>query len=175
MKIKFITCIYDNLFGTDLGGRFNRGGHYKHSLKAIMKITVADFLLYTSEEEIEDLRNFFYAECGFTEDRLQIKTYDIRNTPYKEKFELYKNLEEVKQSDRCPEIQYAKLTWLEDFNEPDYDYLFWIDAGLSSNILFSPSKTVLADSLKSLANSFVLSICPPNKPPIICFSERCSV
>jgi len=50
MKIKFITCIYDNLFGTDLGGRFNRGGHYKHSLKAIMKITVADFLLYTSEE-----------------------------------------------------------------------------------------------------------------------------
>jgi hypothetical protein len=136
MKIKFITCIYDNLFGTDLGGRFNRGGHYRHSLKAIMNITVADFLLYTSEEEIEDLRNFFYAECGFTEDRLQIKTYDIRNTPYKEKFELYKNLEEVKQSDRCPEIQYAKLTWLEDFNEPDYDYLFWIDAGLSSNILF---------------------------------------
>lgn len=136
MKIKFITCIYNNLFGTDLGGRFNRDGHYRHSLKSILKITNADFLLYTSQEEIEGLKAFFYQECGFTEDRIQLKVYDIKNTPYKEKFDLYKIIEDTKKSDRCPEIQYSKLTWLEDFNEEGYDYLFWIDAGLSSNILF---------------------------------------
>ena len=37
MKTKIVTAIYDNLFGSDLGGRINRGGHYRHSLKSLLK------------------------------------------------------------------------------------------------------------------------------------------
>lgn len=31
MKIKFITSIYSDLHGSDLGGRPTRGGHYKYT------------------------------------------------------------------------------------------------------------------------------------------------
>jgi hypothetical protein len=59
---KFITCIYDNLFGTELGGRISRGAHYRFSLLSLLKMTDADFICYTSQDEIEDLENFFYTE-----------------------------------------------------------------------------------------------------------------
>ena len=62
MKTKIVTAIYDNLFGSDLGGRINRGGHYRHSLRSLLKMNDADFVCYTSEEEIEDLKKFFYVD-----------------------------------------------------------------------------------------------------------------
>lgn len=38
-RVKFITGIYSNLNGTELGGRPNRHGHYRWSLLSIMKMT----------------------------------------------------------------------------------------------------------------------------------------
>ena len=129
-KVKFITCIYDNLFGTDLGGRISRGGHYKFSLLSILKMTDADFICYTSEQELEDLKNFFYNEYKIDEKKLVFKTYDLRDSFFKEIINKYKNVEETKNSDRCVEIQYMKFIWFL-FEDMSYDYYYWIDAGLS--------------------------------------------
>ena len=62
MKIKFITCIYGNLWGTEMGGRPSRFGHYMHSLLSLLKMTDADFICYTSETEIVRLKEYFYEE-----------------------------------------------------------------------------------------------------------------
>ena len=60
MRVKIITAIYSDLFGTEMGGRQGRKDHYRFSLLSIMKMTDADFVCYTSEREIGDLKIFFY-------------------------------------------------------------------------------------------------------------------
>lgn len=130
MKIKFITCIYNNLYGTDLGGRPNRRDHYKWSLLSLLKMTNADFLCYTQESEFEELIDFFYTQNNISPDKLQIKIFDLRTTKYTELIHSVKDYDAVTRDDRCVEIQYSKFDWFRK-EDGSYDYYFWIDAGLS--------------------------------------------
>lgn len=130
MKVKFITCIYARLNGTDLGGRSSRGEHYKYSLLSLLKITKADFLCYTSQGEIDELMDFFYITHKISPRQLKLVMFDIRNPKSVDLIEKYKDIEENKKSDRCMNIQYSKFHWW--WNEDrSYDYYYWIDAGFS--------------------------------------------
>jgi hypothetical protein len=130
MSVKFITCIYGDLYGTELGGRPSRFGHYLNSLLSLLKMTDADFVCYTSTREIDRLKNFFYVENGISEDKLKFELSNLRTTRYETLLQKYKNYEDAKKSDRCFEIQYQKFSWW--WNEDKtYDYYYWIDAGLS--------------------------------------------
>ena len=130
MSTKFITAIYSDLNGTELGGRPNRGSHYRFSLLSLLKMTDADFVCYTSDREIESLKHFFYNDYKISESQLKFVVYDINNCKYKDLINLRKNVEEIKRGDRCIEIQYSKFAWW--WNEDkSYDYYYWIDAGLS--------------------------------------------
>lgn len=130
MKIKFITCIYSNLHNTEFGGRPSRGGHYRYGLLSLLKMTSADFLCYTSSDEIEDLKNFFYETHNVSENQLKFRIYNLKDTKLYPIFEKYKDIESVKNGDRCVEIQYSKFDWF--WNEDGtYDYYYWVDAGLS--------------------------------------------
>jgi hypothetical protein len=93
-------------------------------------MTNADFVCYTSEEEYEDLCNFFYKEYEINRNRLTIKMFNLADHYFFNVFKTYKNYEESKLSDRCTEIQYMKFIWcLQELQ--NYDYCYWIDAGLS--------------------------------------------
>jgi hypothetical protein len=129
-KIKFITAFYSDLYGTEFGGRIGRSGHYKWSLLSLLKMTDADFLCYTSEREIEELKDFFYSENSISPELLKLKVFDISQTKFKDLINTYKNIEETKKSDRCIEIQYSKFIWWWD-EDQTYEYYYWIDAGLS--------------------------------------------
>jgi hypothetical protein len=130
MSIRFITAIYSDLYGTELGGRPNRGSHYRFSLLSLLKMTDADFLCYTSERELPSLKEFFYDEYKISEEKLKFSVFDISNSKFKDLINLRKNVEEIKKGDRCIEIQYSKWSWW--WNEDkSYDYYYWIDAGLS--------------------------------------------
>ena len=130
MSVKFITSIYSDLHGTERGGRPGRGGHYRFSLLSILKMTDADFLCYTSDREIESLKQFFYNENNISPDKLKFKVFDIANTKFKDLINQYKDIEGTKKSDRCVEVQYSKFHWWWD-EDKSYDYYYWIDAGLS--------------------------------------------
>lgn len=130
MRVKFITSIYSDLYGTEYGGRNNRGGHYRFSLLSLLKMTDADFLCYTSDREISSLETFFYQEHQISPEKLKFQIFDISQTKFRDLINQYKNVEETKKSDRCIEIQYSKFHWW--WNEDkSYDYYYWIDAGLS--------------------------------------------
>lgn len=130
MSTKFITAIYSDLNGTELGGRPNRGSHYRYSLLSLLKMTNADFVCYTSDREIDSLRNFFYEQYKISDSQLKFVVFDINECKYKELINLRKNVDEIKRGDRCIEIQYSKFAWW--WNEDkSYDYYYWIDAGLS--------------------------------------------
>lgn len=130
MKVKFITAIYSDLHGTTFGGRPSRGGHYRYSLLSLLKMTDADFLCYTSEDEIESLITFFYDEHYISREKLTLKVFDLNQSKFKPLIDQYKNIDETKKSDRCVEIQYNKFHWWWD-EDMSYDYYYWIDAGLS--------------------------------------------
>jgi hypothetical protein len=130
MKIKFRTSIYSDLHGTELGGRPSRGGHYRYSLLSLLKMSDADFLCYTSDREIDDLIKFFYEDNNISSDKLKFEIFEISNTKFKDLISQNKNVEEVKRSDRCVEIQYSKFHWWWK-EDRSYDYYYWIDAGLS--------------------------------------------
>ena len=83
MKIKFITCIYGNLWGTEMGGRPSRFGHYMHSLLSLLKMTDADFICYTSETEIVRLKEYFYEENNISESKLKFVLFDLKQTKYR--------------------------------------------------------------------------------------------
>lgn len=130
MRVKFITCIYSDLYGTELGGRQCRYHHYRFSLLSLLKMANADFLCYTSDREIESLKSFFYVENKVSENKLIFEIFDLNNSKMNGLINSIKNIEETKKSDRCIEIQYSKFSWW--WNEDkSYDYYYWIDAGIS--------------------------------------------
>jgi hypothetical protein len=90
----------------------------------------ADFLCYTSEREIEDLKNFFYILHNVSEEKLKFEVYDLTNSDYADVLNPMKEPSVSSVSDRSYEIQYSKFSW---YNKEDklYDYYFWFDAGLS--------------------------------------------
>jgi hypothetical protein len=130
MRVKFITSIYSDLYGTDFGGRPNRNGHYRWSLLSLLKMTDSDFICYTSEREFDDLYNFFYVANNISKTQLTLVKYDLNNHYFLDLFKQYKDFNGARLGDRCIEIQYMKFIWFlsEDMS---YDYYFWIDAGLS--------------------------------------------
>jgi len=130
MKVKIITSIYSDLYGSELGGRYGRKDHYRFSLLSLLKMSQADFLCYTSEREIEDLKNFFYKTHGISEEKLKFELFDLFQNEYVNLINSVKNIELIKTSDRCYEIQYSKFSWFKN-EDKTYDYYFWFDAGLS--------------------------------------------
>jgi hypothetical protein len=130
MKIKFITAIYSNLYGTDFGGRPSRGNHYRWSLLSLLKMTDSDFVCYTSDDEFDNLYDFFHIQNNISEDKLKLVKFNLSDHYFLDLFGKYKDIDGARRGDRCIEIQYMKFIWFlsEDMS---YDYYFWIDAGLS--------------------------------------------
>ena len=130
MKVKIITSIYSDLYESELGGRPGRKDHYRFSLLSLLKMSQADFVCYTSEREIDDLKEFFYKNHNISEDRLKFVLFELLNNEYADLINGFKNIEVIKKSDRCYEIQYSIFSWLKN-EDKSYDYYFWFDAGLS--------------------------------------------
>ena len=130
MRVKIMTSIYSDLYGSELGGRHGRKDHYRFSLLSLLKMSQADFVCYTSEREIDDLKEFFYVNHNVSEDRLKFVLFDLKTNEYSELINSVKDIELIKKSDRCYDIQYAKFSWFKN-EDKSYDYYFWFDAGLS--------------------------------------------
>jgi len=142
MRVKIMTSIYSDLYGSELGGRHGRKDHYRFSLLSLLKMSQADFVCYTSEREIEDLKDFFYVNHNVSEDRLKFVLFDLNTNEYSELINSVKDIESIKKSDRCYDIQYAKFSWFKN-EDKNYDYYFWFDAGLSHTGLI-PNKYLSA-------------------------------
>lgn len=139
MKVKFVTCIYNNLYGSEYGGRPGRSVHYLYSLLNILNITDAKFVLYTAPHEYQEMVNFFHNHKNISKEQLTIKSFDLKESWYFDKIRSNKDLDKIKTIDRCYEIQYNKFYWLNQEIDDEHTHFYWIDAGLSHIGLF-PSK-----------------------------------
>ena len=151
MRIKILTSIYSDLYGSDMGGRPGRKDHYRFSLLSLLKMTQADFICYTSERELDSLIEFFYTQHQISEDRLKFVVFDLSQNEYSQYINEIKNLDSIRTSDRCYEIQYSKFSWFKN-EDKSYDYYFWFDAGLSHTGLI-PDKYLSAEGYRGYYES----------------------
>lgn len=140
MKTIVYTSIYNNLYGTEFGGRNSREYHYKASLYNILNIDADKFVCFTSKDELNSLEKYFYDEKKINRDKLTFITFELKDSKYFDKIRELKDVEKMKSIDRCYEIQYNKFFWLDLIdNKNNYDRIYWFDAGLSHSGII-PSK-----------------------------------
>lgn len=132
-KTLLVTCYYNNLDNTILGGRVGRIWHYFYSLKTIIN-TGVDIVVYTSEYDLESL-NQAIAQSKHPEN-VKVIIYDLYSHPNHNYFQKCMN---GTKTDRCNEIMHSKTTWMGNHILDGYDFIYWIDCGLSHGGLF-PSK-----------------------------------
>ena len=86
---------------------------------------------------MDELKHAFYNRFGFSSEQLQFEVFDLHETKYFDKIRRLKDIEKTKQSDRCVEVQYNKFLWNYNISEiPNYDRVYWFDAGLSHGGIF---------------------------------------
>lgn len=134
-----VTCFYTNLHGTKYGGRSYKEHQYLMSLLSLLKITNADFHIYCDPLQEEMLRNHIEPH---RKEGVYLIPYDLENFYMKDLFAQYKNFDEAQTSQRCQEIQYLKTYWMSEIK--NYEWLFWIDVGISySNLI--PNKHLISN------------------------------
>jgi hypothetical protein len=137
MSTLIYTSIYSNLYGTEFGGRSSRNFHYKSSLYNILNLNADKYICFTSTDEIKELEEYFYNQKNVSKDKLQFIIFNLTETKYFNEIRKLKNLEEMKKTDRCFEIQYNKFFWFDLIpNKEMYNKIYWVDAGLSHSGLF---------------------------------------
>jgi hypothetical protein len=141
-KMKFVTAIYNQLHGTDFGGRLNRDRHYLYSLKCLANLG-APILCYTSARDKKEIETYLDQN---TITNVTLKIYELPTMKHHKKIHEIKQInKELYANDnvwehRCVEIMWLKLEWLKTESDANVnDKVFWIDAGLSHGGII-PSK-----------------------------------
>lgn len=129
-KTLFVTCFYNGLDNTILGGRTGRYHHYLNSLKTLLN-TEADFVVYTSQSEKMILET--QIDLSNVKGNVRYIEYDLFSHPYHKYFQSKLN---GTKTDRCNEVMHGKSLWMKNHVNEGYDYIYWIDCGLSYGALF---------------------------------------
>ena len=133
-KTLFVTSLYSKLGDTKFGGRIGRIHHYLGSLKTILNME-QDFVIYTSDIEEKEIIESSIDMVKY-KDNIRIILYDLNSHPNHEYFQEKLNGFNKIDAHRCYEIMHNKTTWMNNHINEDYDFIYWIDCGLSHGGLF---------------------------------------
>lgn len=136
MKTKLVTAIYTHgkfknfpYYAHDYQAREDR---YLHSLRTISN-TGLEIILYCDEIQF----TLFSDYCKkFNLNNVSIKISNLDDFPYSETMRKIKNKNKEKNIHFYHEIDWNKLYLLKKEIDYSYDYIYWIDAGLSHPGLF---------------------------------------
>jgi hypothetical protein len=182
-NVAFVTCIYDGYHGTIFGGRPNRKKHYIESLKSIsgtecmIYCFTAKSLFNELSKEFANYKNITLIEKELTEFWFSDYILSLKNKSP----ELY--VSPYFWNQRNCHIMWGKTEMLKSIMiENNHDYIFWIDAGLSSDQLFPHeyfpeqnrdkstrlfTKTLIDNVIIYIDNKILaLNHTSPNNPPL---------
>jgi hypothetical protein len=142
-NITFVTCIYDDLYGTEFGGRPHPSRKYYYGIESALKMG-SPYVIFCWPKDVEKVELYFKKFLGDAEfDRLvRVLPHDLENTEIRETIRVEKLKRTDIPADRCHDVMFGKFFMLKraiEDNLFDSDFFFWIDAGLSSSSLF-PNK-----------------------------------
>lgn len=125
----FVSALFNHTKQIGLHGRTGRKSHYLESLLNITKIG-SNIILYCSDKDVSDITDIQYPNNLF------IRQYNLLDYKYHEYFSQQLLINPPLYKDRCFHIMHNKIDWLYENIQSEYEYLYWIDCGLSYEVLF---------------------------------------
>ena len=135
MKTKLVTAIYSKLgdsfpfYGYNMTARTQR---FHYSLVSIAR-TGQDIVCYCSSVESQDIQNVL---DQFKIENVTLKEFELTKFPYHERMKEVRVSNPQQFFEFPHEVMWAKYYFLKQELDTEYDYHYWIDAGLSHNGLF---------------------------------------
>jgi hypothetical protein len=167
---KLVTCVYLNLYKTVLGGRppaFKV--RYLNGL-VNLKSNSLQKVVYTSSSTLDCIVNFVEKNTNREEfNKYSFKTFELENYKY------YKNICNLQQtskavsSDRCITLQWSKFDFMNNETNEENEFVFWVDAGLISPVLF-PSSVYDKSHLNILSDKYFANLTQNIKEKCYCIA-----
>lgn len=139
-KLTLVTCIYDDLYGTEFGGRAHPTRKYYFGLESAFKMECPT-VIYTWHKDVEKVSNYFKLFLGDEKysKLVRVEGYDLYETKVREMIKVALTKNSWVSGDRSYDVMIGKFFMLERAIESNFfnsENFFWMDAGLSSSSLF---------------------------------------
>lgn len=167
MKTKLVTAFYTDIIGFPFFGHesFARHERYLHSLRTLNNMNT-EIVCYCNDTQ-HDLMTKYCEEFNLT--NVTIKISNLRDYPKTNRM-----LELKRSNDQFNfyhEVDWNKLYLLSKEYDESYDYIYWIDCGLSHRGLFTLKYNPHSDKITGLSRdwenySFTNIFCPELFPKI---------
>lgn len=167
MKTKLVTAFYTDIIGFPFFGHesFARHERYLHSLRTLNNMNT-EIVCYCNETQYETLKK--YCE-EYKLNNVILKISNLEDYPKTERMiEIKKS---TGQFNFYHEVDWNKLYLLSKEYDENYDYIYWIDCGLSHRGLFLLKYNPYSDKITGLSRdwenySFTNLFCPKLFPKI---------
>jgi len=167
MKTKLITALYTDIIGFPFFGHesFARQERYLHSLRTLNNMD-NEIICYCNETQFDLLKK--YCE-EFNLNNITIKISNLKDYPKTERMLEIKKSNE--QFNFYHEVDWNKIHLISKEYDESYDYIYWIDCGLSHRGLFTLKYNPHSDKITGLSRdwenySFTKIFCPELFPKI---------
>jgi hypothetical protein len=167
MKTKLITAFYTDIIGFPFFGHesFARQERYLHSLRTLNNMD-NEIICYCNETQFDLLKK--YCE-EFNLNNITIKISNLKDYPKTERMLEIKKSNE--QFNFYHEVDWNKIHLISKEYDESYDYIYWIDCGLSHRGLFTLKYNPHSDKITGLSRdwenySFTKIFCPELFPKI---------
>jgi hypothetical protein len=150
MKTKLVTAFYTDVGDHPFYGHIEVSRHdrYLHSLRAIAN-TKEDIICYCNETQYDLLSNYCQK---FDLKNVTIKISNLKDYPNAAKMKEIKD--KTESYNFYHEIDWNKFYLLEKEYSEEYDYIYWIDVGLSHRGLFLLKYNPLKDQINGMSDNW---------------------
>lgn len=148
-QVTYVTCIYDDLYQTEFGGRPGSGRRYYYGLESFTNV-LSPIVIFTWSHNVEKVENYYKNFLGEHRFYKQIKVlpFDLDKSPYYELIKSIKTYDQGYNYDRSYDLMIARFLFLRQVIKENYfnsTYIFLVDAGLSHSALFPDKYLDTAD------------------------------
>ena len=150
MRTKLVTAFYTDIIGFPFFGHdaFARHERYLHSLRTLNNMN-NEIICYCNESQYDLLKKY----CDeFNLSNITIKISNLKDYPKSQKMIEIKKSNE--QFNFYHEVDWNKLYLLSKEYDESYDYIYWIDCGLSHRGLFLLKYNPYADKITGLSKDW---------------------
>jgi hypothetical protein len=150
MKTKIVTAFYTDVGGHPFYGHFVIARHdrYMHSLR-VLSNTNEEIVCYCNESQLALLQE----HCNnFNLSNVTLKVSNLTEFPYAKKMEDIKN--QTNSYKFYHEIDWNKFYLLEKEYSEEYDYIYWVDVGISHRGLFLLKYNPNSSYITGMSNNF---------------------
>lgn len=150
MKTKIVTAFYTDIKDFPFYGHrdYSRHERYLHSLRTLNNMNT-EIVCYCNDTQLSLLENY----CNtFNLNNVIIKVSNLNELPFVERM---KEIKETTDDFKFyHEVDWNKFYLLDKECDENYDYIYWIDVGLSHRGLFLEKYNPYADKIDGLSRTY---------------------